>query len=97
MGLYNTYGTQQVQLKVGHDLSFQHYDIGDRADLADGVYVGYEGAAVVQDGKLIGVFDNVQDKWGCRISIDDNNPIKDIVNRIDEQTTKLPSSLLFRI
>lgn len=79
MGLYNTYGSS-CQLKVGNDLQCKHFNVGDEVDIPDGVYIAFEGAVVILNGKLAAVFSSITDKWGskldCRDIIDDRNPIK---------------------
>jgi hypothetical protein len=78
MGIYDTYGRRGVQLKVG-DPSLNHFKEGDEVNIADGVYLGYEGAVVIIDGKLAKVFNYLKDKWGGKIRvkdiIDPANPI----------------------
>ena len=56
MGAYNSYAG--VQLKIG-DVQGIEFEIGEDVNIEDGIYLGYEGAVVVFDGKLIckfGVF-----------------------------------------
>ena len=84
MGIYDTYGKQGVQLKVG-DPSLNYFKEGDEVDIADGVYLGYEGAVVIIDGKLAKVFNYVRDKWGGKIKV------KDIIDPINPITQALDS------
>ena len=65
MGLYDTYAS--VQLKVGPRVC-KDYVVGDSVPIADGVYVGWDGAVVVIGGQLAAVFSEVTDKWGNSIS-----------------------------
>ena len=64
MGMFNTYG--DTQLKVG-ELSCHQYNIGDEADIPNGVYVGLEGVIVVTGGKFTAEFKHVTSKWGDEI------------------------------
>jgi hypothetical protein len=86
MGVYDTLG--DVQLKCGY-CEMRHFEIGDDvtdAGIADGVYVGYGGVVVVKNGKFIGQFEYLIDKWGTFIEpeevINRNNPISVAVDRI---------------
>ena len=66
MGLYNTYGN--VQMKCGDYRQFQTYKIGDKCDLEDGIYIGWEGAIVIKDGKFVAEFPTIHDKFGTEVS-----------------------------
>lgn len=79
MGIYDVY--EGIQLKVG-DVCMSSYCIGDRVDIADGVYIAPDGAVVIKDGKLLMTTDNVQDKWGSEINVEDRNPISVAVKTI---------------
>lgn len=80
MGIYNEFGKQRIQIKVGEPL-MKHYKIGDDCDLPDGVYLGYEGIVVIKKETVLATFDNNQlfDKWGGVIVIqdllEDDNPV----------------------
>ena len=63
MGIYNTYGKNGLQLKVG-DLCLKHFNIGDKVDINDGVYLEYDGVIVIKDGIFIAEYKNLFDKWG---------------------------------
>ena len=63
MGIYNTYGENGLQLKVG-DLSLRHFDIGDKVDIEDGVYFEYGGVIVIKEGIFIAEYKGFFDKWG---------------------------------
>jgi len=83
MGIYDTYGRQAVQLKVG-DPSLDHFKEGDEVNIADGVYLGYEGAVVIVNGKLAKVFSYLKDKWGGKIRVRDIiNPINPITQAVE--------------
>ena len=83
MGVYDTYGNKQVQLKIG-DPSLEHFKEGADVNIADGIYLGYEGAVVIIDGKLAKVFSYLKDKWGGKIRIRDVlNPINPISQAIE--------------
>ncbi len=77
MGDFNTYG--HIQLKIG-DVSNKRYNIGDKVDLADGVYIGYGGAVGIKDGTFIGEFKIVTDKWGKIINPKDILRGRDYIN-----------------
>lgn len=64
MGVYDTYGN--TQLKVG-DCILKSYDIGDKVDILDGVYVAPDGVVVVINGIFVAEFDHLTDKYGCGI------------------------------
>lgn len=86
MGIYNTYNG--IQLKVGI-VDMKYYKIGDKVDIPDGVYIGYEGVVVIEDGKLLETHEYLTDKWGNRIGVKDvispNNPInKALKGEIEE-------------
>jgi len=66
MGMYDTY--EGVQLKAG-PCSMNNYEMGDRVELHDGLYIGYEGVIVVGDGKLRGVYKTMTDKWGKKMNL----------------------------
>jgi hypothetical protein len=84
MGCYDTFGEQNIQLKNGECL-LSHYHIGDDVALQDGIYVGYEGFAVVYHGRLVATFaeNAMVDKWGnhIRLDLDERNPITKIVKQ----------------
>ncbi len=61
MGTYNTYGN--VQIKVG-TLDMKQYKIGDKVEIADGIYIGYCGAVVIKDSIFVMESRNLTDKWG---------------------------------
>ena len=84
MGIYDTYGKQGVQLKVG-DPALDHFKDGDEVNIADGVYLGYEGAVVIVNGKLAKVFSYLKDKWGGKIRVRDIiNPINPITQAVQD-------------
>jgi hypothetical protein len=94
MGVFDSYGKKGVQLKVG-DPSLKSFKEGDEVDIADGIYLGYEGAVVIIDGKLAKVFSYLKDKWGGRIRIKDvldpMNPIVHALSILDPITQELCS------
>lgn len=61
MSLYNTYGTTQI--KFG-DLRLHQFQIGDKAEIPDGVYVGILGVVVIVGGIFVAEFPKLVDKWG---------------------------------
>ena len=82
MGTYNTYGDNGIQLKVG-DLCLQHFEVGSKVDIEDGIYIAYEGIIVIKDGIFIAEFDQLIDKWGGILPLDEildnENPVAKIV------------------
>lgn len=85
MGLYNTYwdGQLGVQLKVAEELQCLNFNVGDEADIPDGVYCGYDGVVVVKNGILVGCFDKLTTTWGDELNptkiVDPLNPMYDII------------------
>ena len=75
MGLFNTYG--KTQLKVG-DLYCKNYSIGDKAEIPDGIYLGYYGIVVVYRGIFILEQPYLIDKDAIIIDV------KDIIAGIDK-------------
>ncbi len=88
MGIFDSYGKQGVQLKIG-DPSLHMFNEGDEVNIADGVYIGYEGAVVILNGKLAKVFNHLRDKWGGTVSVqsvlDPINPIIEAINSLKYQ------------
>jgi len=82
MGVYDTY--DGIQLKIGFN-NLDEYNIGDETPLEDGIYVGYEGIALIKNGVFIEKYEFIIDKWGNRIFpreiIDHNNIISSIGKR----------------
>jgi len=89
MGMYDIYGKNGIQLKVGENLC-QHFTVGDKVDILDGIYVGYEGAVVIKDGIFIAEFDHITDKYGGALENDKvfHNPLEDVVARLREKYKK---------
>ncbi len=83
MGTPDTFGANFIQLKTG-DCVFDHFKVGDRITMPDGVYVGFEGAVVIKEGFFIAEFpsEEVVDKWGGQINIDASNPVKQVVDEM---------------
>jgi hypothetical protein len=65
MGLFNTYGG--VQLKINRDMN--SYEIGERVDLNDGIYVGREGVIVVTNRQLTAMFPTMVNKYGEELNL----------------------------
>lgn len=64
MGLYDCYGKQGIQLKVG-PCKCKSYKLGDKVTgIPDGVYLGYEGVVVIKGRVFIAEFSELMDKWG---------------------------------
>jgi hypothetical protein len=89
MGMYDTYGKNGVQLKVGENLC-HYFKVGDPVDILDGVYVGYEGVIVIKDGIFIAEFDHITDKYGGPLKNDEvfHNPLSDVVLELKEKYKK---------
>ena len=66
MGVYDIYG--DVQLKVSENVCCKYHEIGDKVNISDGIYVGYEGVVVVVDGTFVAQFHEIRDKWGGILS-----------------------------
>ena len=72
MGVYNTYGNKiNAQLKVGASLTSEHYEIGSKVDIPDGLYITYDGVIIVRHSRLYDEFipDELFDKWGEKIDL----------------------------
>lgn len=63
MGLFDTYGS--VQLKIHRDMDV--YQLGDFAQIPDGIYVGHEGVVVVLGGDFVAEFPTLTSKYGDAI------------------------------
>lgn len=85
MGVYDTYGNLEIQLKVG-PCTCQHFNVGETVPLEDGVYFGYEGAIVVVNSMFVAEFlpSQIRSKWGDVLGIDLNrvNPVAVAVEKI---------------
>jgi hypothetical protein len=46
------------------------FKIGDQCDLADGIYIGGEGAIVIKDGVFVMETREAFDKWGGKMDCD---------------------------
>lgn len=88
MGCYHTFEDKekQCQLKVGNcDKFMDYYQPGDQVDPAiqDGLYLEYGGIVIIRNHRFIGIFDNLQDKWGNKVDfrkvLDENNPIYQVI------------------
>lgn len=91
MGIYNTFGSLEVQLKIMEGES-DLKEIGDEVNEPDGIYVGYEGCVVIQGGKFIAEFSCLYDKWGGEINaqklLDDENPLSQAIKLYDSNSNK---------
>jgi len=76
MGVYNMLG--DCQIKAG-PCDMEHFVIGEKVPLPDGVYVAHEGIVVVIMGVFVGEFSTLTDKWGGEIDpvdvIEKLNPV----------------------
>lgn len=77
MGVYDTYG--DTQLKVGL-CALRCYNVGDKVEIPDGIYIGNVGAVVILDGKFVAEFKKLTSRWGDVIepsdAIDSFHPVK---------------------
>lgn len=68
MGTYDTYG--QSQLKVG-PCTLDHYELGAKVPIPDGIYLGHPMAVVIVGGRFVAEFPRLVDKWGGLVSYDE--------------------------
>lgn len=85
--MYNIYG--DVQLKNADELTLKEYKVGDKVDLPDGIYVGFEGIVVVVKGVFVEQFAFLTDKWGTEFSahdlVESHNPLLKVVEQAEEE------------
>jgi hypothetical protein len=71
MGTYDMYGTEGIQLKVGEP-AMNHYKLGARAPIGDGLYVTQDGIVLIHEGIVKFAGDvPIYSKWGEEIAKDD--------------------------
>lgn len=92
MGLYDMFGKQMIQLKVGNCGS-NCYKVGDRVkNVSDGVYVGYEGVVVILKHKVVATFTYLMEKWGGHIDLhklmDEYTPMAKVVEDVRKEHEK---------
>lgn len=71
MGLFDTVGPENIQIKSTPEPSLIHYKYGDDISLPDGLHLGVgDGWFVVSVGKVLmsGPMSNIYDKWGGSIT-----------------------------
>lgn len=92
MGAYDTYGEQGIQIKIG-ECDGRHYRVGESVLIPDGIYLGYEGVVVIQDGRLAMTVDSITTKWGDILRpetvIGRLNPVEKEVELLIERLKKL--------
>ncbi len=67
MGVYDTVGENQIQIKL-FESSLHHFDIGDKIETQDGLYIGWEGWFVVEEGIIVKEGENIFNKWGNQLA-----------------------------
>jgi hypothetical protein len=91
MGCFDTYGKHTIQIKAG-ERKLNHYNIGNKTTLKDGIYIGYEGAVVIKKHIVVAEFDHVTDKWGNKLNCHDiisiRNPINAAIRRYEKKALK---------
>ena len=95
MGAYNLFvGTDcDIQLKVGSSILGKVFNFGDKVyDMPDGVYLGLEGAVVIQNSKVVAVTDKIFSKWGDELKaehlLEPINPFVNIVKQVKDELEK---------
>jgi len=69
--MYNTYGTVQLKVDSNENLLLRNFKVGDKVNISDGVYVGYEGVVIIYKGIFVKEFSNIYNKWGNKIRLDE--------------------------
>lgn len=71
MGMYDIYGDFGIQLKVG-DVEMNHYRLGQKVSVDDGIYLAPDGVVVVKDGIFVVDFQHpcLWSKWGDALNIE---------------------------
>lgn len=85
--MYNIYG--DVQLKNAEELTLKEYKVGDKVDLPDGIYVGFEGIVVVVKGIFVEQFAFLIDKWGTEFNtydlVESHHPLLKVIEKAEEE------------
>lgn len=68
MGVFDE--VEGIQIKL-LDCSMNEYKVGDKIDLDDGCYIGYEGAFIVKEKTIMGVAYALYTKWGDKVKAED--------------------------
>lgn len=86
MGVYDCYGKDGVQLKIG-PCELKQYNEGDKVDITDGIYIANEGVVIIHDGKLLATYEILYDKYGGILEPKGvwENPLIKIVKETVEQ------------
>ena len=86
MGMFDMVGMDNIQIKSTPVPEMKHYDVNDKIPIDDGLWIGFEGWFVVDEGRVMKVGSNIYDKWGNRLDastiIRGGNPFG--VRRLDE-------------
>ncbi|MFH1685492.1 MAG: hypothetical protein ABH983_04245 [Candidatus Micrarchaeota archaeon] len=100
MGMYHTLMSKDglaLQVKVGVDGMEWVKGVKEGESVAklmipDGVYIAYEGVAVIKDQTLVAVFPHLVDKWGKQIAtrdvIEARNPMLVAMKEVEQNYKK---------
>lgn len=79
MGVYDTVGKEEIQIKCTPEPGMDRYNIGNEIPLRDGLYMGYEGWFVVRKKRVLNCGEDIYTKWGDKINLE---KILDSYNKI---------------
>lgn len=93
MGVFDEYNG--IQLKIGN-CACRNFKVGDKVNISDGAYLGYEGIVIIIDGVFVKSFPFLIDKWGCLISLEgaihgilnERNAVTKVVNKMIKKRKK---------
>lgn len=104
MGMYDTIVDKSkgiaIQIKF-LDCTLDTYELNDKIDLFDGLYMGYGGYFYVKNNRILVIDNTMINKWGETIDtdklVDNNNPtlkaIDKIPKSIDHQIEEIERKL----
>jgi len=67
VGIYDTVGSNNIQIKL-LDSSLHHFNIGDKIEVQDGLYIGLDGWFTVKNGTVSDEGTVIFDKWGNQLN-----------------------------